>query len=223
MTSAGVRVKICGLRRPADAVVAAEAGADYLGCVLVEGSPRAVSPAEALEVGRAAGLPLVLVVAARSLEWIEEAGHLACASVIQLHGDESPAMVSEVAERGPWQVWKGVRTRGLDDARAAIEGYGGAVDGLLLDGWAPGALGGTGVSFDWEEVARARGAIPPSCLFIAAGGLNPDNVRRVVSVLAPDVVDVSSGVEESPGCKDPALIRDFVRRARSVLPKEWQT
>lgn len=218
-----VRVKICGLRRPQDAVVAAEAGADFLGCVLVEASPRAVTPREAAEVGRATELPLVLVVAGRCLEWIEEAGHVAGASVIQLHGDESPSMLSELKARGPWDVWKGVRTRGLEDALAAAGAFGGVADGLLLDGWAPGSLGGTGVRFDWEEVSRGREAIPPGCLFIAAGGLNPENVSRVVSLLTPDVVDVSSGVEESPGRKDPARVQDFVRRARSVHPKEFQT
>lgn len=222
MTDPGVRVKICGLTRPADAVVAAEAGAHYLGCVLVEGSPRCVTPDQALAVGDAGGLPLVLVVAGRSPEWIEAAAHRARAAVIQLHGDESPGMVAELAERGPWSVWKAVRTRGADDARAAIAAYGRTAQGLLLDGWAPGALGGTGVSFDWEEVAGARGTVPSSCLFIAAGGLNPENVRRVVSLLAPDVVDVSSGVEESPGCKDPSLVRDFVTRARSFLPEDLQ-
>lgn len=223
MTEGRVRVKICGLRLPGDAVVAAEAGASYLGCVLVEGSPRAVTPEEAREVGRAGDLPLVLVVAGRTAEWIGEAARVAGASVIQLHGDESPSLAAELRLRGPWDVWKGVRTRGLDDACAAIGSFGASVDGLLLDGWAAGALGGTGVSFDWEAVAPARRTVPPGCLFIAAGGLNPENVRRVVSVLAPDVVDVSSGVEASPGRKDPARVRDFVRQARSVLPKEFQT
>jgi phosphoribosylanthranilate isomerase len=223
MTRPRPAVKICGLRRPGDAAVAAEAGADYLGCVLVEASPRCVTPLEAGAVRQAGGLPLVLVVAGRTVEWIEEAAHRSGASVIQLHGDEPASMATELAERGPWTVWKGIRTRGLEDARAAIAAYGDVVDGLLLDGWAPGALGGTGVSFDWEEVSGARGAVPSSCLFIAAGGLNPENVSRVVSLLAPDVVDVSSGVEESPGRKDPARIQDFVRHARSVLPKDLHT
>jgi len=211
----GVRVKICGLRSPGDAVVAAEAGADYLGCVLVEGTPRAVTAAEAREVGRAGGLPLVIVVADRSLEWVEEAAGVSGAAVIQLHGNEDPAFVSSLRQRGPWAVWKAIRTRGAEDAREAFASFGEVSGGIVLDGWAPGALGGTGASFPWEEVAPLRASLPAGCLFIAAGGLNPENVTRVVSVLTPDIVDVSSGVEESPGLKDPVRIRDFVRFARS--------
>lgn len=211
----GVKVKICGLRRPGDAVVAAQAGADYLGCVLVEGSPRAVTAAEAREVAQAGGLPLVIVVADRPLEWVEEAAGVSGAAVIQLHGDEDPAFITALRQRGPWAVWKAVRTRGAEDARAAFASFGGVSGGIVLDGWAPGALGGTGVAFQWEEVAPLRESLPAGCLFIAAGGLNPENVMRVVSVLTPDVVDVSSGVEQSPGLKDPVRVRDFVKFARS--------
>jgi phosphoribosylanthranilate isomerase len=213
-------VKICGLTLPSDGEAAARAGAHFVGCVLVPSSPRAVDPLRAGQVRAAAGLPLVLVVADRPLEWMADAATRSGASVLQLHGDEGPATVSALRARGPWQVWKGVRVRDGASARDAMERWGGVVDGVLLDGWSPHALGGTGVSFPWEEVAPVRSVLPPGTLLIAAGGLNPENVGRAVSLLRPDVVDVSSGVESSPGVKDHARLQDFVTRARTSMSQD---
>lgn len=214
-----VQVKICGLTRPADAEYAAAAGADYLGCVLVPSSPRAVDAERARGVSSAApGVPLVLVVAGLGVTELEAAATVAGASVLQLHGDETPDLVRALRSRGPWRVWKGVRVRDAASAREALDRWGGIVDGILLDGWAPHQLGGTGTPFPWEEVASLRPAVPEGTLLIAAGGLKPENVGRAVSLLRPDVVDVSSGVESTPGVKDPARVREFVLRARTPTP-----
>lgn len=217
---ADLRVKICGLTRPADGAAAARAGADLVGCVLVPSSPRAVDVDRAGEIGAAAGLPLVLVVADRTVEWMAGAARRSGASVLQLHGEETPATVAALRRHGSWQLWKGVRVRDAATAREAMEEWGGVVDGLLLDGWSPHALGGTGVSFPWEEVASVRSSLPPGTLLIAAGGLNPENVGLAVSILRPDVVDVSSGVEASPGVKDHSQLQAFVTQARTSVSQD---
>lgn len=198
--------------------MAAEAGADFVGCVLVPGSKRAVTSSEARAVGEAAGLPLVLVVADLPTDELVAALKESGAAIVQLHGSESPADVARLRAMGSWGIWKGVRTPSVEVAADAMDRFGGIVDGLLLDGFDPAALGGTGVAFPWEEVAPLRERLPASVLFVAAGGLNPANAARAVSVLRPDVVDVSSGVEVAPGIKDPGLIRDFVSQVRSPFP-----
>lgn len=209
-----VRVKICGLTRPMDGEEAGRAGADLVGCVLVPSSPRAVDAVRAGEIGAAAGLPLVLVVADLTPERAAEAATVAGASVLQLHGDEDPSQLEELRRLGPWSIWKGVRIRDVAAASEAFLRWGGLADGVLLDGWAPGALGGTGVSFPWEEVGALRPAMPSGTVLIAAGGLTPENVERAVALLEPDVVDVSSGVESAPGVKDHRRLREFVVQAR---------
>lgn len=217
---ADLQVKICGLTRPEDGAAAARAGADWVGCVLVPSSPRAVDAERAGEIRAAAGLPLVLVVADQSVEWMVAAARRSRASVLQLHGDETEVTVAALREQGSWQVWKGVRVRDAASAGEAMDRWGGVADGLLLDGWSPHALGGTGVSFPWGEVAPVRPALRPGTLLIAAGGLNPENVGRAVSILRPDVVDVSSGVESSPGVKDHSRLQAFVTRARTSMSQD---
>ena len=206
-------VKICGLRRREDAEAAARAGADYLGVVLVPGTARAMTPETAREVLRGLLVPVVVVVADSPLSLAVEAAEILGAEVIQLHGAESPGFVAELAAGGPWRVWKSIRVRGVDDVGRGLETYGEVADGLLLDGWHPVRIGGSGVSFSWAEVEAVRDAFPEGLDLIAAGGLTPSNVEEAVRRLAPEVVDVSSGVELSPGIKSPELIAAFVRNA----------
>jgi phosphoribosylanthranilate isomerase len=122
-------------------------------------------------------------------------------------------MAAALREAG-WTVWKAVRPRDGAEFEAAARAWSGAVDALLLDGWSPDAPGGTGARFPWTEVAALRGALSAGTGLVAAGGLLPGNVARAVRLLRPDVVDVSSGVESSPGIKDPGAVRDFVAAAR---------
>ncbi|HZD05084.1 MAG TPA: hypothetical protein VE173_09200, partial [Longimicrobiales bacterium] len=102
-----------------------------------------------------------------------------------------------------------------DDVIRALERYADVADGLLLDAWHGGRGGGAGVRFPWEVVAPLRETFPPALDLIAAGGLRAENVGEVVRRLAPDVVDVSSGVEVRTGVKDPERVRAFVRNART--------
>jgi len=215
------RVKICGLTRREDAVAAAEAGADYLGVVLVPSSPRAVEPDRV--GGLVEGLaPLpVLVSADADPEELVEVARLSGAGVLQLHGDETPddlraLRAGTLRAEGTWHLWKAVRVRERDDVERALERFGELADALLLDGWTPDALGGTGVSFSWGDVGALRDAFPAELELVVAGGLTPGNVGRAVELLAPEVVDVSSGVEACPGIKDAEAVRAFVEAARAA-------
>jgi phosphoribosylanthranilate isomerase len=211
-----VRVKICGLTRVEDAVVAAHAGADYLGAILSEGYGRSVPPARAVDYGAETGLPVVGVTVDETVDDLVRIGEEAELSVLQLHGSEEPRIVQAVRAAGPWRVWKALRVRSAEEVMEALERYGPVVDGLLLDGWHPEHRGGSGVRFPWDLIEPLRDHFPDALTFIAAGGLTPDNVGDAVLRLRPDVVDVSSGVEIAFGVKEPGRVRSFVRGARSA-------
>lgn len=209
------RIKICGLTRPGDARAAAEAGADYLGVVTVPASPRAVvEPERARAIRGDLEPPLVLVSADRDPAELASDGRTAGAGVLQLHGSETPDDLRRLRDAGSWTLWKAVRIRAPDDLPEAVDRFGGLADALLLDAWHPERLGGTGETFDWEAVRALRGRVPAGVRLVAAGGLRPENVGDAVRVLRPDVVDVSSGVEASPGVKDSERVRAFVRAVR---------
>lgn len=217
MTSAGgaVAVKICGLTRPGDAAMAQAAGARYVGVVLSPGFRRSVTAARAAEIfAEVDGCARVGVFVDATAGAIAGAVDALRLDVVQLHGAESPALVREVTRTGA-RAWKAVRPRASGDVARALEAWGGVVDGLLLDGWAAHAPGGTGARFDWTLAAREwpHGEGPTR---VAAGGLNPDNVHAAIEALAPDVVDVSSGVEAVHGRKDPGLVGRFLAAAAGV-------
>ncbi len=213
---ADVGVKICGLCSVEDARAAEELGASYLGMILSQGFGRSLMPDQAVDIGLALDTPVVAVLVDESVDEVQRIAELVGASVIQLHGEESPAFVGELRSRGDWAIWKAVRVREPDDVIRALNEFGTLVDGVLLDAWHPERRGGGGLSFTWEDFSTVRGAFPPAVRLIVAGGLTSDNVELAVRVLAPDVVDVSSGVELSPRRKDHDLIRAFVRNARTT-------
>jgi len=210
-------VKFCGLTQPEDARAAAEAGAAYAG-VIFAGGPRLVSPARAAEVLDAAGPTVrrVGVFGAVAAEEIAETAGVCRLDVVQLHGDPTTAAVDAMRRAFAGQVWAVLRVSGETLPPAAASLFA-AADGVVLDAHAPGALGGTGVSLAWaalhDEVDRARAV--GGALLVLAGGLRAANVGLAVRALAPDVVDVSSGVERAPGIKDPTLLRDFANAVRS--------
>jgi phosphoribosylanthranilate isomerase len=116
---------------------------------------------------------------------------------------------------GDWTLWKGVRANSIDDIRAAVDEYGSHADGLLIEGWREGAVGGAGLHLEVDPDAVRR-AIPSDLTFVLAGGLTPESVSRAVARFRPDVVDVSSGVEQEVGTKDHDRIESFVQRARAI-------
>ncbi len=210
--------KICGLVRPEDASIAAAAGARYVGTILA-GGPRLVTTAQARAVFEAAGTAIrVVVVGHEPVDDIVRLGMAAGADIIQLHGDPSPRLVEELRERWPGGIWAALRVPPgpFDDARAGA--LFAVADGVVLDALVPGSLGGTGVAIDWRALQaplhRLRSAPEHAALLILAGGLTPENVQVGVRLLSPDVVDVSSGVELSPGVKDHGRVTRFVAAAR---------
>ncbi|WP_404297853.1 phosphoribosylanthranilate isomerase [Halomonas sp.] len=193
------RVKLCGLTRPKDVDAAVAAGADALGFVLWPGSRRAVDEERLADL--AARVPAFVTRVGLFVDQdpalIERcAVHL---DLLQFHGDESPAFC-EGFQR-PWI--KALRMRDDLDLHAAAQAYRGA-QALLLDAYRPGVPGGTGETFDWSRIPA--GLAKP---VILAGGLDADNVAWAVSTVAPFAVDVSGGVEASPGIKDADYIAAF--------------
>jgi len=207
------RVKVCGLTRPGDAAMVAAAGARYAGVVLSPGFGRSVTLGRAADILAEAGgcLRVGVFVDAPATD-MARAAELLELDLLQLHGAESPTVARELGGLAA-RIWKAVKPRRPGDIRRALADWEGVADGLLLDGYAAAAPGGAGARFDWEEAAREwpSGGAPER---IVAGGLRPENVALAIRVLAPDVVDVSSGVERAHGRKEPALVARFIAAAR---------
>jgi len=205
-------VKICGITNREDAISAAEAGADAIGFVLVPTSPRAVTRREVEEILRFIP-PTVLtvgVVANEDPDFLKGLVRVCSLGALQLHGQEPPEQVLRLkAELSGVEIIKAIRVRDADSLKE-IPAYKG-VDAILLDTYDPHRFGGTGQPFDWSLAARAKEFEIP---LIVAGGLTSGNVREVVRQVEPHGVDVSSGVEVSPGKKNFALIRQFVLKAK---------
>lgn len=208
-------VKICGLDTPENARVAVAAGADAVGVVVCERSPRHRTTAEAAAIlgGLAAGVDGVLVVADLPVgEAVEVAAEIG-AGVLQLHGAYGRADV-ELAVARHGRVWWATTLAALADEHAeggdrrAVGAWG--EDALLLDAPVPGA----GERWDLAALDGHR----PEGRWLLAGGLGPDNVAEAARAARPWGVDVSSGVESARGVKDPARIRAFVAGARDVTP-----
>lgn len=199
------KVKICGITSADDALMAVDAGADAIGLVFFEKSPRAVD-SERASLIVAALPPFVQVVGLfvnAPLDFVNATCDRVGLDIVQLHGEESPAYCTKVRRR----VMKAFRVKG-PETLDAMDSY--RVAGFLLDAYSPNAYGGTGECFDWNLVVAAKRHGP----IILAGGLNPDNVALAVAQVSPYAVDVSSGVEASPGVKDPEKVRAFITRTK---------
>lgn len=203
-----VKVKICGITNLPDGMAAAEAGADALGFVFYDQSPRAISiesaatlsrqlPPFVLKVGVFVDAPEDLVVRA-----IRECG----LNLLQFHGDETP----EYCLQFGLMSMKAFRIRDAASLQALLEYH---TDAWLLDAYSPDKPGGTGETFNWDLALEAQGWGRPIFL---AGGLIPENVAEAVRRAKPYAVDVSSGVEAAPGRKDHAKVRAFIQAAKSV-------
>ena len=218
-----MQVKICGICRAQDAATAAEAGAAYLGMILSARGPRALDLARAEDVARARGnARLVGVFVDEPVAGMVRAAERLGLDVVQLHGDEPPDTISVLRTRTPARIWKALRVRDRASTLRGLDLYAERVDGILLDGHAGAAYGGSGASFDWELLRDVRTILPRGVQLIVAGGLTPANVAAAVAALAPDIVDVSSGVEKEVGVKSPELVQAFIARAKQDIPPEEQ-
>jgi phosphoribosylanthranilate isomerase len=187
--------------------MAVEAGADALGFVFYEKSPRFVNPLTAAAIIRELP-PLVQTVGLfvnEDVEKINWAADFCGLDLVQLHGDEEPRDADEVKRRV-------IRALRVKDETSLVAHDAWQVSALLLDAWVSGAYGGTGETFNWDLAAVAARQRP----VILAGGLTPENVAEAVRIVHPYAVDVSSGVEATPGRKDPEKVREFVRRAKGL-------
>jgi len=193
-----LRVKICGITNLSDARYCAGAGADYLGFIQSEASPRYVLPDSAREIIEwVAGVKTVGVFVNAEVEQLNEVTSSVGFDIVQLHGDESADYCSFV--RRP--VIKVFRIRNEDDPaelRERLHPYIPHVSAFLFDTFVDNHPGGTGRTFSWETVSDLDLDIP---VFLA-GGLNPANVAAAVETVRPFGLDISSGVEQSPGAKD---------------------
>lgn len=210
-------IKFCGLTRPADAELAASLGARYVGVILV-GGPRLVTPARASLVFDAArGPERVAVVSLGAPADMAALGHAAGADILQLHADPTPELVRALREHWKGGIWAAVRLGGGRVPSVWSQLFG-VADAVVTDTAVPSGLGGSGVRFDW---AAHRALVEKSRVggrFVLAGGLTPGNIPDAIRVLGPDVVDVSSGVEDMPGVKSPELMRAFSRAVASSSP-----
>ncbi len=198
------RIKFCGITSLQDAERAASLGAWAIGLIFWPGSPRAVRPDQAAEI--AAALKRRVEVAGvffnQTLEDVAATADAVELTMLQLHGDEGPAFCAEAARRTGCKVIKAARVRSGADIQALGPFH---TDFHLLDSHTPGQPGGTGETFEWELVRSHRGPVP----LILSGGLTPENVEAAIIATRPYAVDVASGVERSPGVKDPDRLRAF--------------
>ncbi|MDZ7780135.1 MAG: phosphoribosylanthranilate isomerase [Gemmatimonadota bacterium] len=211
--TAGPRVKICGVTRREDALVAEELGADFVGFILSSGFGRSVPEAEIPDLVRGLAPSRVAVLVDERPGRAVALAEGAEAAVVQLHGEEPPDVARAIREAGSWTVWKAVRARAVEDVARAVLDYGDWVDGLLIEGWKAGVTGGGGARLALDP-ERVRASIPAHLTFVLAGGLKPDSVGRAITRFRPDVVDVSSGVEGEPGRKDREKVRRFIAETR---------
>ncbi len=188
--------------------MAAECGADAIGLVFYGKSDRAVSVEQAAAIARVVP-PFVSIVALfvnESVEEIQRVLHSLPVDIIQFHGDETPTFCEQFNR----PFFKALRVRPELDLAAKCTDYASA-RGILLDAWQKGVPGGTGKSFDWQ---LARGSL--SLPVILAGGLKPGNVAQAMALLHPSAVDVSGGVERSPGIKDATRVAEFIAAVRAA-------
>jgi phosphoribosylanthranilate isomerase len=203
-----VIVKICGITNPEDGLAAAAAGADALGFVFCESSPRKVSVLTAAEIAR--NLPPLVVKVGVFVNAPEELVVRAIGecglNLLQFHGDEPP----DYCRQFGLMSMKAFRVR---DAASLAELANYATDAWLLDAYSPHKPGGTGEKFNWDLAVEAQRLGRPIFL---AGGLTPDNVAEAVSKVRPYGVDVSSGVEAAPGKKDLGKVRAFIAAVKAA-------
>jgi len=218
------RIKVCGVVRPKDAVLAAQLGADAIGINFYSKSPRFVDFQQARQIASLLPVAVELVgvfvdedaPAIRRTAW--DVGF----STIQLHGDE---LAHQVFRLAPFKVvkafrWKGPTTADEIDAYArSLEGYLDDATGrdvqlasILVDSFRPSQLGGTGATWKWNEAANATWPAP----LVVAGGLNACNVGDAIRTLQPYAVDVAGGVESEPGVKDPSKLCAFIEAVRAA-------
>jgi phosphoribosylanthranilate isomerase len=210
-----VKIKICGITCREDAQKARECGADYIGIIVnIAGSCRSVSTQQAVEIG--SGIPATVLLMEGQLKSIETTLRSIKPYAVQLIGQFPARDIHRLKGLMDVKIWKTVHvprlghdaSQELKHQIAELKQHG--IDALVLDTLVPGHKGGTGQTCDWHSAARIVQSVELPVFL--AGGLTPENVTQALSVVKPFGVDVSSGVECSPGCKDHEKISRFIYR-----------
>jgi phosphoribosylanthranilate isomerase len=194
-------VKVCGLSRPAEVEAAVAAGADAVGFVFYEPSPRNVTPELARALGGGTGVMTVAVTVGLDADSLLHLADMAGVDAVQPHGDNADTAAAAALDAG-LAVLRPVRVTGPVDL--------GAISGDELPLLDSDSVGGTGVAFDWSWI---EGLERP---FVLAGGLGPENIEEAIARLAPWGVDASSGLESAPGVKDLTRVATFVKKAKGT-------
>jgi len=203
-----VRVKICGITSIEQALMVQLAGADALGLVIYNKSPRYVDINEAAEIRAAIKSPALAValLVNASENTVAQVIDEVRPDLLQFHGDES----ADFCHQFNYPFIRAVRMRPGLDIDAEVAAYQ-AQGGFLFDAWSDDLYGGTGHSFDWSRLPTSR-----DYPLILAGGLTPDNVAQAVQLIGPNMVDVSGGVESAPGIKDQKKVERFIANAKKI-------
>ncbi len=221
-----IRVKICGITNAADARVAVEAGADALGFIFVEGTPRFIEPAAAAAI--IAWLPPFVTPV--GIFWDHAEGHVKAIAeqcrlgALQFHGDEAPETLAEhrlpvikTIKLPPASTIEGMPEYRVSESFEVLK-YSKVAAAVLLDTTARWSEGEAREPIEWRQAAAIAATYrhKPRPQVILSGGLTPENVARAIGIVKPYAVDVNSGVEAHPGTKDPDKVRRFVAAARSA-------
>ena len=200
-----MRIKICGITKSEQAQKIAQIGATALGFICVERSPRYVTRSQIKEIISQLSIPLdtIGVFANAEITDIAEIVRETGLSGVQLHGSESTEFCQQLRQRLPakLEIIKAFRIK-TSESLLETDIYTDYVDTLLLDAYHPQMLGGTGHTINWQDLQQFNPTLP----WMLAGGLNPDNILDALAQLKPDGIDLSSGVEKSPGDKDLDLV-----------------
>ncbi|MEP5760442.1 MAG: phosphoribosylanthranilate isomerase [Litoreibacter sp.] len=211
-----IRTKICGLSCIEDVRACADAGAQYVGFVFFEKSPRHLEPdaARSLAIEVPAGVAKVALVVNADDAALDAIVDAVPVDILQLHGSETVERVTEIRGRYGLPIMKAVGVRDEQDL-PVLDDYAQVVDQLLVDAKPPEDAtlpGGNGLAFDWRLLAGRRWTVP----WMLAGGLTKDNVADAIRLTGAKQVDVSSGVERARGVKDAGLIADFIKNTQTV-------
>jgi phosphoribosylanthranilate isomerase len=216
-----MKVKICGITNLEDALVAIDAGADYLGFIIYPSSKRAISEIETQRIvaelrKRPICPSLVGVFVNQTAEKTERILVDCELDFAQLSGDETPNLVADPTSVIYGRAYKSLRPQSKDEAEAEAEWFlapdSKDLPSLLIDAYDPHLYGGSGKMANWSVAAHLAKS---TSRLMLAGGLNPNNVKAAIRQVSPFAVDVASGVEAQPGKKDHALVRDFIAAAKS--------
>ena len=208
-----MRIKICGICQPDQGQAIAALGIKTLGFICVTSSPRYVTVKKVRQILEKLPLDIqtIGVFADASLETIEQVVLETGFTGIQLHGNESPEFCRAVKQALPnREIIKALRIQSVESLQKAIAYYS-VIDTLLLDAYHPQQLGGTGKTLPWNDLKNFQ----PPCPWLLAGGLNPDNVLTALESLHPDGIDLSSGVERSPGDKDLEKVSQLLKTLKN--------